>query len=560
MEQLLICMSLSLIAGLLASRAAKAVRLPAVTSYLVAGLLLGPFFLGRLGLSGWGFGFGSLAQVESYGIITQVALGFIAFVIGNEFRLSVLESMGRQAITVGILQAVITTVLVDIALVALHFARPDVISMASAITLGSIASATAPAATLMVVKQYKASGPLTRLLLMVVAIDDAVGLVLFSASFGIANALEQGRIDPISILLEPLVEIVLSLGLGALAGLLLNQLEIYFHSRSKRMSLSVAFVLLTVGLSMVSFEVGPIHCSFSLLLVCMMTGTVFCNICPTSDELMDRLDRWVSPVNILFFVLSGAELDLNILANPMVLLIGAVYIASRSLGKISGSYVSCKATRCSEKIQKYLGITLLPQAGVALGMAAEAAELSDGHMVRNVVLFSVPVYELSGPTLTKIALTAAGEIRPEGRTCARVENKPEEVAQKVVFCRNVTQSLTNPVIFCILSIALLEQFSYCVTDWLSQEKDKGEWNTMKSTGIVRGIDALGRIVLPKELRTSMHLDTDTKLEIFVDGDSIVLKKHRPAGSCDFCGEVDEASVQFAGYCICPACRRKISAL
>ena len=411
MEQLLICMSLSLIAGLLASRAAKAIRLPAVTSYLVAGLLLGPFFLGRLGLSGWGFGFGSLAQVESYGIITQVALGFIAFVIGNEFRLSALESMGRQAVTVGILQAVITTVLVDIALVALHFARPDIISMASAITLGAIASATAPAATL-----------------MVVAIDDAVGLVLFSASFGIANALEQGRIDPISILLEPLVEIVLSLGLGALAGLLLNQLEVYFHSRSKRMSLSVAFVLLTVGLSMVSFKVGPIHCSFSLLLVCMMTGTVFCNICPTSDELMDRLDRWVSPVNILFFVLSGAELDLNILANPMALLIGAVYIASRSLGKISGSYVSCKATRCSEKIQKYLGITLLPQAGVALGMAAEAAELSDGHMVRNVVLFSVLVYELVGPTLAKISLTAAGEIIPEGRTSARTTNKPEEPA------------------------------------------------------------------------------------------------------------------------------------
>ena len=216
------------------------------------------------------------------------------------------------------------------------------------------------------------------------------------------------------------------LALGAAAGYLLNLLEVYFHSRSKRMSLSVAFVLLTVGLSMVSFEVGPIHCSFSLLLVCMMTGTVFCNICPTSDELMDRLDRWVSPVNILFFVLSGAELDLNILANPMVLLIGAVYIASRSLGKISGSYVSCKATRCSEKIQKYLGITLLPQAGVALGMAAEAAELSDGHMVRNVVLFSVLVYELVGPTLAKLSLTAAGEIIPEGRTSARTTNKPEE--------------------------------------------------------------------------------------------------------------------------------------
>ncbi len=408
------------------SRLAKAIHLPAVTSYLVAGLLLGPFFLGRLGLSGIGIGFGSLEQVDSYSIITQVALGFIAFVIGNEFRLSALESMGKQAITVGILQAVVTTLLVDAALVVLHWTWPDVISMASAITLGAIAAATAPAATLMVVKQYKADGPLTRLLMMVVAIDDAVGLVLFSASFGIANALEQGRVDLISVLVEPIVEIVFSLGLGAIAGFCLNQLEVYFHSRSKRLSLSAAFVLLTVGLSMITFAIGPIHCSFSLLLVCMMTGTVFCNICPTSDELMDRLDRWVSPINILFFVLSGAELDLKILSNPMVLLIGVVYIAARSFGKISGSFASSRMTQCSANIQKYLGITLLPQAGVALGMAAEAAELSDGHMVRNVVLFSVLVYELVGPTLTKIALTAAGEICPEGKTNARVPNKPEQ--------------------------------------------------------------------------------------------------------------------------------------
>ena len=426
MEQLLVCLSVALIAGLLMSRLAKAINLPAVTSYLVAGLLLGPFFLGRLGLSGFGIGFGTLEQVDSYSIITQVALGFIAFVIGNEFRLSSLESMGKQVITVGILQAVVTTAMVDIVLVILHLIRPDVISMASAITLGAIAAATAPAATLMVVKQYKADGPLTHLLLMVVAIDDAVGLVLFSASFGIANALEQGRVDLISVLVEPIVEIVFSLGLGAIAGFCLNQLEVYFHSRSKRMSLSVAFVLLTVGLSMVTFDIGPVHCGFSLLLVCMMTGTVFCNICSTSDELMDRLDRWVSPINILFFVLSGAELDLKILFNPMVLLIGVVYIAARSLGKITGSYTSCRLTKCSPSIQKYLGITLLPQAGVALGMAAEAAELSDGHMVRNVVLFSVLVYELVGPTLTKMSLTAAGEIRPEGKTNARTANKPEQ--------------------------------------------------------------------------------------------------------------------------------------
>ena len=426
MEQMLICLSIALIAGLLMSRLAKAVNLPAVTSYLVAGLLLGPFVLGRLGLSGLGIGFGSLEQVEGYGVVTQVALGFIAFVIGNEFRLSSLRSMGQQAITVGIAQAVITTALVDVALVGVHLLFPQVLSLASAITLGSIAAATAPAATLMVVKQYKAKGPLTHLLLMVVAIDDAVGLVLFSASYGVANALEQGHMDLLSVVVEPLMEILLSLLLGAVAGYLLNLLEVYFHSRSKRMSLSVAFVLLTVGVSMLEVEVGGVRCGFSLLLVCMMTGTVFCNVCPTSEELMDRLDRWVSPINILFFVLSGAELDLTILSNPLVLLVGVVYIASRSLGKISGAYAGCRATKCSPSIQKYLGITLLPQAGVALGMAAEAAQLSDGHMVRNVVLFSVLVYELVGPTLTRMALTAAGEIRPEGRTSARVENKPKE--------------------------------------------------------------------------------------------------------------------------------------
>ncbi|MGN0707503.1 MAG: cation:proton antiporter [Faecalibacterium sp.] len=424
MEQILICLSVALIAGLLASRAAKSIRLPAVTSYLIAGLLLGPFFLGRLGIPG--IGFATLEAVDSYKIITQVALGFIAFVIGNEFRLGALKSMGRQAITVGIFQAVITTLMVDAALIVLHLLRPDILSVSSAITLGAIASATAPAATLMVVKQYKANGPLTRLLLMVVAIDDAVGLVLFSVSFGIANALEQGRIDPVSVIVEPIVEIFLSLGLGALAGFVLNLLEIYFHSRSKRMSLSVAFVLLTVGLSMVEFHVGPVRCGFSLLLVCMMTGTVFCNICPTSEELMDRVDRWTSPINILFFVLSGAELDLQILTNPLVLLIGVVYIISRSSGKISGSYLSCRLTHCSSSIQKHLGITLLPQAGVALGMALTAASLSDGAVVRNVVLFSVLVYELVGPTLTKMSLTAAGEIAPEGRTSARTENKPKE--------------------------------------------------------------------------------------------------------------------------------------
>jgi Kef-type K+ transport system membrane component KefB len=411
MQNLLLCISLALISGLLMSRLAKRVGLPAVTAYLVTGLLLGPFCIGRLGLAG--VGFHTMEEVEGLGIISNTALGFIAFTIGNEFRLEDLRRMGRQAVTVGILQAVVTTVVVDAALIALHFARPDAISLPSAIVLGAIAAATAPAATLMVVRQYRADGPLTRLLLMVVAIDDAVGLVLFSASFGIAHALEMGGVSVITVVVEPLVEILFSLLLGAGAGYVLDGSERYFHSRGNRISMSVAFVLLTVGLSMVEFQLGPVHCGFSLLLVCMMTGTVFCNRCDFSASLMGRLDRWTTPLSILFFILSGAELDLRILANPLVLLIGAVYIAARSGGKILGAYSSCRLAGCDAKTQTHLGITLLPQAGVALGMAITSAALADGAVVRSVVLFSVLVYELVGPSLTKNALFAAGEIHPD---------------------------------------------------------------------------------------------------------------------------------------------------
>ncbi len=422
--QILLQLSLSLVGGLLMSRLAKKLNLPAVTAYLITGLLLGPYCIGALNL--FQLGFNSAEEVASLDIVSQVALGFIAFTIGNEFRLEQLKSMGKQAITVGILQAVVTTALVDAALIVLHFVNPALISISSAITLGAIAAATAPAATLMVVRQYKADGPLTQLLLLVVAIDDAVGLVLFSASFGVASALESGAISIVTVLVEPVIEIVLSLALGALAGWVLFWVEKFFHSRSKRLSISIGFVLLTVGLSMVEFEVGSVHCGFSLLLVCMMTGTIFCNICDFSEELMGRVDGWTAPLFVLFFVLSGAELNLSILANPAVLLIGVIYIAARSLGKYLGAYGSCALTHCSDSIKKHLGITLLPQAGVALGMALTAQQLSDGAMVRSVVLFSVLVYELVGPALTKRSLIAAGEIRTEGKTNARKKNEPRK--------------------------------------------------------------------------------------------------------------------------------------
>ena len=423
MEIYLICLASALIGGLMLSRLTKLLNLPAVTAYLVAGLLLGPFALGRLNIPG--LGFQTLEQVELMGIVTQTALGFIAFTIGNEFRLSQLKAMGSSAIIIGILQAVITTIVVDIVLIALHLCFPEIISISCTITLGAIASATAPAATLMVVRQYKADGPLTRLLMLVVAIDDAVGLLLFSVSFGIATALAHGQVSVLAVAVEPILEIVLSLGLGSLMGWLLNWVEQFFHSRSKRMTISVAFVLLTVGLSSVTFEVGSVHCGFSLLLVCMMTGTIFCNICATSEELMERVDNWVMPLNVLFFVISGAELDLEILSHPVTIIVGIIYILARSAGKYYGAAISCKLTKQSKPITDNLGITLLPQAGVALGMALTAATLPDGALARNVVLFAVLVYELIGPALTKRSLLAVGEIKPEGRTSARRHNEPK---------------------------------------------------------------------------------------------------------------------------------------
>ena len=422
METNLICLAIAMIGGLMMSRLTKLLHLPAVTAYLVAGLLMGPFVLGALGVPG--LGFNSLHQVEGLRILTQTALGFIAFTIGNEFRLSQLRATGKAAITVGILQAVLTTALVDIVLICLHLSFPHILSLPSAIILGAIASATAPAATLMVVRQYKADGPLTKLLMLVVAIDDAVGLLLFSASFGVATALSSGQVSILGVVVEPILEIVLSLILGAVMGFLLNWVEQFFHSRSKRLTISIAFVMLTVGLSMLKFHIGPVHCGFSLLLVCMMTGTVFCNICSTSEELMDRVDTWTMPLNLLFFVISGAELDLQVVVNPITLLVGVIYIASRSLGKYYGSVASCKLTRQTKPITDNLGITLLPQAGVALGMAMTASSLPGGDLTRNVILFSVLVYELVGPALTKRSLLAVGEIKPEGRKSHRTHNSP----------------------------------------------------------------------------------------------------------------------------------------
>ncbi|MBO4769842.1 MAG: cation:proton antiporter [Clostridia bacterium] len=421
---ILFCIALSLLLGLLVTRIIKPIGLPAVTGYLISGIILGPYCLGRIGLDG--LGFTSAEYVSRFKLISDVALGFIAFSIGNEFRVESLKKTGRQTAVIGVFQAITATVFVDLSLCAASFfLGQDVFPYSAAITLGAVATATAPAATLMVVKQYKAKGPLTDLLLPIVALDDAVGLIVFAVSFGIAKAMTDGTTDFVSIIVNPLIEIVVSLAVGALVGFVFSWVERFFHSRSKRLSVSVTFVLLTVALTMVRIKIGPVVIGMSSLLTCMMLGTIFCNVCESSEELMERVDRWTTPLFVLFFVISGAELELDIFTSSAVVIVGVIYLVFRSAGKIFGAGISSKFMKCDKKIVDNLGITLLPQAGVALGMAVTAVQLGPyvGGFVRNIILFSVLVYEIVGPMLTKMALIRAGEVVPEERKSNKIINE-----------------------------------------------------------------------------------------------------------------------------------------
>ena len=248
-----------------------------------------------------------------------------------------------------------------------------------------------------------------------------MGLVLFAASYGIAmNLRDDASADLLTLLAGPMLEIVCSLIAGAVLGWLLTHTARIFHSNRNRISLITAFIIFGVTIATIEFHVGSIEFSLSALLVNMMLGTVFCNCCKKSADLMDRADRWSAPLMTLFFVLSGAELNLGTFANIPVLIVGLIYIVSRCVGKYFGARFSSQMAHSSKTVQKWLGITLFPQAGVALGMAATVGQRmgAEGQLIRNIVLLGVMIYELAGPSLTKYALTQAGEIQSKERHLA----------------------------------------------------------------------------------------------------------------------------------------------
>ena len=428
---LFISLAVAMFAGVLMTRAIKIIKLPDVTAYLLAGIIVGPCVLGRLGIPG--LGFESYEAISNLDLLSNLALGFIAFAIGTEFMIPKLKKVGRQAVIIGLAEALSAVVFVTGILIILHFIMPDKVSLPLAILLGAIASATAPAATLLVVRQYKAKGAVTEVLLPVVALDDAIALICFAIASGIAKGMLGGEIDIFSIVINPLIAIIMSLILGAVLGFILAFLERSFNSNKNRMIFIVSGVMLTVALAMLEIRIGPVTISFSSLLVCMMLGTVFCNACPVAEEMMDRADKWTSPLFCLFFVLSGASLRFDIFSDIFVIIIGIVYIVFRALGKYTCAGVAARGTQCAPQVQKYLGFALFPQAGVALGMSLTASQIlgETGALVRSLTLFAVFIYELLGPSITKWALTRSGDITPKSEeVLKRREKTLKEIQDK----------------------------------------------------------------------------------------------------------------------------------
>ena len=397
------------------------IHLPAVTGYLIGGVLVGPFALGAIGINGVGIitqssPSGSVISASGLAVFTEIALGFIAFGIGEEFKISSLKKMGKAATFIAFTQALLATVLVDIVLIALVFILPEgTLSLPTAINLGAIATATAPAATVLVINQYHAKGKVTSILLPVVALDDAIGLMVFSISHGIADSLEGGEVNLIGILVSPICEIAASLLLGAVAGFLLSFIAKHFRVTDNRKILAILTVLSCVIASDFRLSFGKLEFGFSALLVCMMCGAVFCNLCPFASEdeeghpgIVGLCSNWALPITVLFFALSGATFDLSIFTKWQYVLIGVIYIIVRASGKYFGARFGAIYMKCDPNVIKYLGFTLFPQAGVALGMA----NICGGETL-NITLFAVMIYELIAPMLTKSALAKAGEIAPE---------------------------------------------------------------------------------------------------------------------------------------------------
>ncbi|MBQ6920675.1 MAG: cation:proton antiporter [Bacilli bacterium] len=409
-----------LIAALLSTRLMKLLKLPNVTGYIITGIIMGPFIFGLFFNN---FSYDGIKESVIYGFVDKIkwvstiALGFIAFSIGSSFKASALKAVGKKVLVITVLEALLASVFVIVTLMIAHFIVPDKISLQLVLVLGAIASATAPAATLMVIKQYNAKGPLVNTLLPVVALDDAVALILFAILFQIASALSiGGSFDIYKMIFKPIIEILISLGIGAAFGFIISMLNKIFKSRNNRVILAIFAIFSCCGLYFLFRADYMGGFELSSLLMCMMAGALYTNLFKNSGPTLDVLDRFTPPIYLLFFVISGASLDLTIFFSGtglLVVIIAAIYIVFRVVGKYCGARIGAKVSNAEESVQKYLGFALVPQAGVAIGLASTASNLfkdETGALIMAIILTSTLVYELIGPACAKFAFKKAGEI------------------------------------------------------------------------------------------------------------------------------------------------------
>ena len=414
MNQIL-CIALALFVGLLSSRLMKVLRLPNVTGYLISGIIFGPYLLGKY-IGGWTVD-NPETNINAIKWISEIALGFIAFTIGCSFKKQAIQRVGKKILVITIAEALGGAIITIGALLIAHLFLGNELPISLILTFGAIACATAPAATLMVVKQYKAKGPVVDTLIPVVAFDDAVALIAFAILFSISKALAtDSGLNIMDTLVWPLVEIVGSLALGALLGFGISLGFRFFKSRANRSILIICAIFIVVGLEMLASARGW-KFSISSLLACMMVGAIFINFRADAGRTIERIDGITPPLYMLFFVISGASLDITIFASSgalTLIIIALVYVFARCAGKWLGSYFSSKATHAEPTVQKYLGFTLFPQAGVAIGLATNANQAFPdaklASLVLAVILTATIIYELAGPVITKIALKKAGEI------------------------------------------------------------------------------------------------------------------------------------------------------
>lgn len=424
MNQIL-CIALALLVGLLSSRLMKLVHLPNVTGYLLAGIVFGPYVLGQY-IGGWSTDPGSATAINNISWISDIALGFIAFTIGCSFKKSSLKAVGNKVIIITICEALGGAIITLGGLFIAYIFLKDSLPISVILTLGAIACATAPAATLLVIKQYKAHGPVVDTLIPVVAFDDAIALIAFAVLFSISKAIASPgvSISILDVLVIPLLEIILSLILGAALGFLVSIGCKFFKSRANRMIMAICAILVVVGLTILSstqnWKMWGINFSFSALLGCMMIGAIFVNMRTDANLTVERLDHFTPPLYMLFFVISGASLNIKIFASEIGALVGivaAIYVVMRCVGKWVGAFASARITHADPKVQKYLGFTLFPQAGVAIGLSTTANQVfstmglqKEADLILAVILTATIVYELVGPVITKIALVKSGDI------------------------------------------------------------------------------------------------------------------------------------------------------